>query len=159
MSTSTTSPRSVTLPSAPVFIGGVYAICVLGLLAIFVGNIILSDKDAGREDGPLESIISISVVSTVALVILGLVALWVAGKPERAKVGAIVLGGLSVVALIVFWSGAPGLLGAGAAWLAGLTRGGKPLGGAARVAGLAGAFIALLNIVLTVGGVLLSGIS
>jgi hypothetical protein len=69
-----------------------------------------------------------------------------------------VLGALSVLTVIVFWSGAPGVLGAGAAWLAGLTRGGRPLGGAARVAGLVGAFIALLNVVLSVGGVLISGI-
>ncbi len=69
------------------------------------------------------------------------------------------LGALSVLTVIVFWSGAPGLLGAGAAWLAGLTRGGQPLGGAARAAGLVGVFIALLNVVLSVGGVLLAGIS
>ncbi|ONH30636.1 hypothetical protein BL253_12990 [Pseudofrankia asymbiotica] len=64
-----------------------------------------------------------------------------------------------VATLVVFWSGAPGLLGGCAAWLAGLTRGGRPLGGAARIAGIVGAFIALLNIVLTVGGVIVAAIA
>ena len=62
---------------------------------------------------------------------------------------------MSVLTIIFFWSGAPGILGACAAWCAGLTRGGRPLGGAARVAGIVGAFVALLNVVLTIGGVLL----
>jgi hypothetical protein len=79
--------------------------------------------------------------------------------PERAKVGAILLGALSVLTLVVFWSGAPGVLGACAAWLAGLTRGGRPLGGAARAAGIVGAFIALLNVVLTVGGEIATAIA
>lgn len=63
---------------------------------------------------------------------------------------------LSVLTVIVFWSGAPGIFGAAAAWLAGLTRGGRPLSGAARVAGIVGAFVAALNILLSVGGILLS---
>jgi hypothetical protein len=70
-----------------------------------------------------------------------------------------VLLALSVVTIIFFWSGAPGILGACAAACAGLTRGGRPLTGAARTAGIIGAFIALLNVVLSVGGVLLAGVS
>ena len=66
---------------------------------------------------------------------------------------------MSLLTLIAFWSGAPGVLGAGAAGLAGLTRGGRPLGGAARVAGLVGVFIALLNVVFTVGSIALSGVT
>ena len=78
--------------------------------------------------------------------------------PERARIGAVVFAALSVVTIIVFWSGAPGLFGASAAWLAGLTRGGRPLGGAARVAGIVGAFVAVLNILLSVGGIVLSAL-
>jgi hypothetical protein len=61
-----------------------------------------------------------------------------------------------VLTMIVFWSGAPGLFGAAAAWLAGLTRGGRPLGGAARIAGIVGAFVVVLDVLLTVGGLVLS---
>jgi hypothetical protein len=159
MSTSTAAPRTVNLPSARVFIGAVYAICVLGTIAVEVGDIVFTDKDPHRNEGPIDSILSIGILGTAALLIVVGLGLWLVRTPERAKVGAIVLGALSVVTLIAFWSGAPGIFGAGAAWLAGLTRGGRPIGGAARVAGLVGAFIAVLNVVLSVGGFLLSGIA
>lgn len=158
MSAPTLATRSVSLPSARVFVGGVYAVCVLGLIAVFVGEIVFTDKDPYRSEGPVESIIGVGLVGTAALVIGVGITLWLRRTPERAKVGAILLGALSVLTLVVFWSGAPGVLGACAAWLAGLTRGGRPLGGAARVAGIVGAFIALLNVVLTVGGVIASGV-
>ena len=159
MATSTTATRSVPLPSARVLVGTVYAVCVLGLIAVFVGDIVFTDKDPHRSEGPIESIISVGLVGTSALVIGVGLALWLGRTPERAKAGAILLGALSVLTLVVFWSGAPGVFGACAAWLAGLTRGGRPLGGVARVAGLVGVFVALLNFVLTVGGVLSSGIA
>jgi hypothetical protein len=159
MSTSTAATRSVALPSARVFVGAAYAVCVLGLLAVFVGQIIFTDKDPHASQGPIASIVSVGLFGTGALVIGVGLALWLVRTPERAKVGAILLGALSVLTLVVFWSGAPGVLGACAAWLAGLTRGGRPLRGAARVAGIVGAFIALLNIVLTVGGVILTGVA
>jgi hypothetical protein len=152
MSTSTAATRRVSLPSAPVHIGTVYAVCVLLLLAIFVGDILFTDNDPYRSEGPVQSIISVGAIGTAALIISVGAGLWLVRTPERAKVGAILFGALSVVTLFVFWSGAPGLLGASAAWLAGLTRGGRPLGGAARVAGIVGVFIALLNVVITVGG-------
>jgi len=152
MSTSTRATRSVSLPSAKVLVGGVYAVCVLGLIAVFVGEIVFTDNDPYRSEGPIESMITVGVIGTAALVIGVGTALLLMRTPERAKVGAILLGALSVLTLVVFWSGAPGVLGACAAWLAGLTRGGRPLGGGARVAGIVGAFIALLNVVLTVGG-------
>jgi len=153
MSISTsTSTRSVTLPSAPVLIGAVYAVCVLGLLAIFTGAIVFTDVDPYKSEGPIDSIISVGLIGTLALAIGVGLSLWLVRTPERAAVGAVVLGTLSVLSLVVFWSGAPGVFGACAAWLGGLTRGSRPLGGAARVAGIVGAFIAGLNIVLTVGG-------
>ena len=155
MSTSTATPRSVQLPSAPVLVGAVYAVCVLGLLAIFTGEIIFSDKDPNRSEGPVESLISVSIVGTAALVIGVGLALWSVRSAERARVGSFVLLALAVLTIVFFWSGAPGILGACAAWTAGLTRGARPLGGAARVAGIVGAFLALLNVVLTVGGIAL----
>jgi hypothetical protein len=151
----TTGTRSFALPSAPVFIGVVYAVCVLGLIAIFVGTIVFSDVDPYENDGPIESIVSVGVVGTAALVIGVGLSMWLVRTPERAAVGAVVLGTLSVLSLVVFWSGAPAVFGACAAWLGGLTRGSRPQGGAARVAGIVGGFIAVLNVVLTIGGTII----
>jgi hypothetical protein len=154
MSTSTPATRSVSLPSARVLVGAVYAVCVLGLIAVHAGEIVFTDKDPHRSEGPIESIITVGLVGTAALVIGLGIGLFLVRTPERAKVGAILLGALAVLTLPAFWSGAPGVLGACAAWLAGLTRGGRPLGGAARAAGIVGAFIALFNVVLVVGGII-----
>ena len=159
MTTSTAARRSFSLPSAPVLVGGVYAICVLGLIAVFLGEIAFSDKDPHRSEGPIASIIGVGTFGTAALVLGVGLALWLVRTPDRARVGALLLGALSVVTLPVFWSGAPGVFGACAAWLAGLTRDGRPLDGAARAAGIVGAFVVLLNVVVTVGGVLVSGIA
>jgi hypothetical protein len=157
MSTPPTATRSVPLPSARVLAGTVYAVCVLGLIALFVGAIVFTDQDPYESEGPVDSIISIGLVGTAALIIGVGLSLWLVRTPERARVGAILLAALSLLTLVVFWSGAPGLFGACAAWLAGLTRGGRPLGGAARIAGIVGVSIAILNIVLTIGGVIASG--
>jgi hypothetical protein len=156
MSTSTASSRSVQLPSAPVFVGVVYAVCVLAMDVWFTGEIIVSNKDPHRSQGPIDSILSISIFGTTALLIgVGLLA-WLGRTPERARVGSFGLVALSVLTIVFFWSGAPGIIGACTAACAGLTRGGRPLVGGARVAGIVGAFIALLNVVLTVGGVVLT---
>jgi len=161
MTTQTTTPatgRTIQLPSARVLFGAVIVACILLPFAVFLGEILFTDNDPYRNEGPVDSFISIAVVGGAALVIaLGVSALLV-GSPERARVGAVVFGALSVLTVVVFWSGAPGLFGAAAAWLAGLTRGGRPLGGAARVAGIVGAFVAVLNILLAVGGIVLSAI-
>lgn len=155
-STTNVTPRTVQLPSARTLIGAVLSICVLLPLAIFLGEIVLTDHDPYKSEGPVDSIVSISVVGGVAVVLaIGLGALLVR-TPERARIGAVVFAALSVLTVIVFWSGAPGLFGASAAWLSGLTRGGRPLGGAARVAGIVGAFVAVLNILLSLGGYVLS---
>jgi hypothetical protein len=159
MSSTTASSRSFTLPSAPAFIGGVYAACVLVLLATFTFEIAFTDIDPHKNEGPIDSLVSVGLVSTVAVVIALGLSLWLVRTPERASVGAVVLSVLSVLSLVVFWSGAPGIFGACAAWLGGLTRGSRPQGGVARVAGIVGAFVALLNVVLTVGGVVIGAIT
>jgi len=155
MSTSTTTSRTVQLPSAPVLIGTVYAVCVLGLLALFTGEIVFTDKDPYRSEGPVESMIAISILGTAALVIGVGLFLWLRRTPEQARVGTFVLAGLGVLTIVFFWSGAPGVFGACAAACAGLTRDGRPLTGAARMAGIVGAFLALLNVLLTIGSVAL----
>lgn len=156
MTTPTTTPRTVQLPTARVLVGVVYAVCVLAMLVLFAGEVIVSDKDPHRSEGPIESIVAISISGTAALIIGVGLSLWFVRTQDRARVGSFVLVALAVLTLILFWTGAPGVLGACAAWCAGLTKGGRPLGGGARVAGIVGAFIALLNVVLTIGGVLLS---
>ena len=156
MSTSTTASRSVQLPAAQTLVAGVYAVCVLGLLGIFTAELIFSDKDPHRSGGPIDSLISVAAVGTAALVLGVGLAAWLSRTPERARVGTFVLVALSVLTVPFFWSGAPGILGACTAWCAGLTRGARPVGGAARIAGIVGVFVALLNVVLTVGGVALS---
>lgn len=155
----TPARRTLPLPSARGLIGGVYAICVVGLVAVFVGEIAFTDVDPHKSEGPIESIVSVSVVGTTALAICLGLGLWLVRTPERARIGAVVFGALSVVGLVLFWSGAPGLFGATAAWLAGMTRGGRPSSGAARAAGIVGAFIALVNVLLTVGGVLFAAVN
>jgi hypothetical protein len=156
MSTSTAGPRSIELPSSWVLVGTVYAVCVLALLALFAGEIILSGQDPHRSEGPIESIVSISIAGTAALVVGVGLTTWFVRMPERARIGSLVLAALAALTIPFFWSGAPGILGACAASCAGLTKGARPLGGGARVAGIVGAFIALLNVVLTAGGVVLA---
>ena len=155
----TSAQRRVQLPSGPVLVGIVYAVTVLFLLAVFAGDIVFTDKDPHRDEGPIESIIAISIGGTVALVIGVALALWFVRTADRARLGSFVLVALSVLTIVFFWAGLPGIFGACAAWCAGLTRGGRPLGGGARVAGIVGAFIALLNVVLTIGGVLLAPVT
>jgi hypothetical protein len=66
-----------------------------------------------------------------------------------------VFGVLSWLSIVLFWAGVPGLLGAGATWQAGLTSGDTPQQGAARTAGIAGLFAAILNCaVATIGAIL-----
>jgi hypothetical protein len=159
MPSSTLSSRSVQLPSAFVLVGGVYAVCVLAMDALFLGVILFGDGDPHRSEGPIDSLVTISVVGTLALAIGVGLALWFGRTPGRARVGSLVLVALAVLTIVFFWSGAPGILGACAAWCAGLTRGGRPVEGASRAAGIVGAFLALLNVLLTIGGVLLSPVA
>lgn len=68
------------------------------------------------------------------------------------------LGVLAIIALPVFWSGAPATLGACAAWLGGLARGSHPQAGAARGFGIVGVVIAVLVIaVLVIVGTVFGG--
>lgn len=148
--TTSLATRSLTLPPAPVLVGGAYLLTVLGNIAYSVGQIVFTDVDPGADDGPIESIIGVAAAGTVALVLALAVGLALRGSPARDTAGAIVLAVLAIPAVIAFWSGAPAVIGAAAAWKAGLTKGTRPLGGAARVAGLVGLIIALADVVLIV---------
>jgi hypothetical protein len=155
MSTQTLATRKVSLPSPTVFIALVYALTVGFTELWFAGDIVFTDVDPYANDGPVESMVAIGIIGTAALVLVVALGGWLVRRPERAKAGAVVLATLSIVTMLFFWSGAPGIIGAGAAWQAGLLRGGRPQLGAARVAGIVGLFAAALNVALTVGGLLI----
>ena len=143
------------VPSAPVLIGGVYALCVLAVIAFPAGSIVFTDEDPFRSEGPVEEIVSIGVAGTTALAVGVLAGLALVRSPGTARVGAIVFSALAIITLVFFWSGAPGIFGAVAAWLAGLTRGRRLLDGTACFFGVIGLCVAILNPIVSLGGALL----
>ena len=156
MSTSPTSLRTVTLPSARVFVGAVYAICVLGMIAVFVGVIVFTDQDPLEREGPIRSIIGVGILGTAALLIVIGMGLWQALPPtghdgcNRAR--SLVPAHLDRVLVRSTrrprrwcrWARRPDPRAAA-------------VGRAAGSSGIVEVFIALLNVVLSVGAVLLSG--
>jgi hypothetical protein len=138
--------------SPPVLVGGAFALTTLLSIVFHVGEILFTDHDPHAPAGPIESILSVAVVGSVSLVIALAIAIPLSGDPDRAKTGAIVLGVLTIVSLPVFWSGAPAVFGATAAWLGGLARGSYPQTGAARGFGIVGLVVVVLEIVATVFG-------
>jgi hypothetical protein len=147
------------VPSAPVLIGGVYAICVLLMELIFAAQILFTDTDPHAPEGPIESMVSIGWVGTAALLLGVLPGLALARTAGGAKAGAIGYGALSVVILVFFWSGAPGIFGAVAAWLGGLTRGRSPQTNVARGFAIVGLCIAILNAIVSIGGTAASALA
>jgi hypothetical protein len=139
-------------PSPAVLVGGTFALTTLLNIAFHVGEILFTDHDPYAPEGPIAGIESVAVVGGIGLVLALAIAVPLSRDPQRAKVGAIVLGALAIITLPVFWSGAPATLGASAAWLGGLARGSHPQAGAARGFGIVGIVIAVLEIVATVFG-------
>ena len=133
--------------SAPLLVGGAFVLSTVVSIAFQVADILFTDNDPHRPQGPIESIESIAVVGVISLIVALAVALPLARNPAKAKIGAIVLGALAIVSLPFFWSGAPAVFGASAAWLGGLTKGGHPQSGAARAFGIIGFVIAILGVV------------
>lgn len=157
MTSSTTSipARSAERRFSPgLLVGGAFAFTTLLNIAVHVGQILFTDYDRNDPEGPIASVQSISFFGALGLVLALAVAVPLSRDPQRAKVGAIVLGSLAVVTLPFFWSGAPAALGACAAWLGGLTRGSHPQTGAARGFGVVGLVITILVIVATVFGLI-----
>ncbi|GAA4413527.1 hypothetical protein GCM10023168_36500 [Fodinibacter luteus] len=151
MTTTTTKATEPRL-SPPVLVGGAFALTTLLSIAIHVGEILFTDHDPNAPDGAIESIQSTAVVGGIGLLLTLAIAIPLSRDPQRAKVGAFVLGVLAVLTLPFFWSGAPASLGAGAAWLGGLARGSHPQTGAARGFGVVGIVIVVLSIVATIFG-------
>jgi hypothetical protein len=154
-----TSSRGLVLPRGPVLVALAYAVGVLGPILVLAGVIAFTDEDPYAPQGPVESMVGIAIFGTIALALALGIALGLGRSPSRAGVAAVILGVLSVVSLVFFWSGAPAVFGACAAWCAGLTRDRRPLGGAARVAGIVGAFVVLFDLVLVIGGFTLAAVA
>ena len=138
--------------SPAALVGGTFALTTLLNIAMHVGEILFTDHDPHEPEGPIESIQSVAVVGGIGLALALAIAIPLSREPHRAKVGAVVLGSLAVLTLPVFWSGAPAVLGASAAWLGGLARGSHPQTGAARGFAVVGIVIVILGIVATVLG-------
>lgn len=151
MTTETTATTDRRLPAA-VLVGGTFALTTLLGIAFHVGEILFTDHDPYAPSGPIESIQSTALVGSIGLVLALAIAIPLSRDPNRAKTGAILLGSLAVITLPVFWSGAPAVLGASAAWLGGFARGSQPQTGAARGFGVVGIVIVVLQIVATVFG-------
>jgi hypothetical protein len=138
--------------SPAILVGGTFALTTLLSIGIHVVEILFTDHDPHAPEGPIASIQSVAVVGGIGLVLALAIAIPLSRDPHRAKVGAIVLAILAIITLPVFWSGAPAVLGASAAWLGGQARGSHPQAGTARAFGVIGMVIAILEIVATVFG-------
>lgn len=92
-----------------------------------------------------QEMVNIGLVGTAALVIGVLVGLYLAKSESASRIGAIIFGALSLLTVVFLWSGAPGVFGAIAAWLGGLTRGRAAQKEASRVFAIIGLGIAILN--------------
>jgi hypothetical protein len=157
--TTATSNRTARGLSAPVLVGGAFVLSTVVGLCFQVAGILFTDQDPHAPEGPINSIESISVVGVLGLVVALAIALPLVRDPAKARIGAIVLGALSLITVPFFWSGAPAVFGACAAWLAGLTKGGQPQTGAARGFGIIGFVVAVLIVVATFVGDIGSAIS
>lgn len=151
MTTDTTRTTDRRLSPA-VLVGGTFALTTLLTIAVHVGEILFTDHDPYAPEGPIETIQGVALLGSIGLILALAIAIPLSRDPQRAKVGAIVLGVLAIITLPVFWSGAPAVLGASAAWLGGLARGSHPQSGAARSVGVVGMVIAVLGIVATLLG-------
>lgn len=149
--TTTETVRTRRLPG-PTLVLGAFALTTLLNILFEAGAVVFQDGDPYRPEGPVDSIVGIAIFGGLALIVALSVALPCSKTPARARIGAIVLGVLSLLTLVIFWSGAPATLGAAAAWLAGFGRGSAPQTGAARGFGIAGFVLAILTVVATLAG-------
>lgn len=156
----TTEPRTSTVvpavtsrgPSGPVLVGGAFLLTTVLGIVVQIAAIVVDGQDPHAPQGPIDSIVSISVAGGGGLVVALALALLLLRDPARTRIGAIVLGALALVSAPFFWSGAPAVFGAAAAWLAGLTKGGRPQTGAARGFGIVGFVVAVLVVVAIIVG-------
>ncbi len=139
-------------PAPALLVGGAFVLTTLLSIAVHAAEVVFTDKDPHAPEGAIASITSIAAVGVTGLVVALAIAVPLSRDAARARTGAIVLGAIAVLALPLFWSGAPAALGACAAWLGGLARGSHPQTGAARGFGIVGIVIVVLEIVAAVLG-------
>ena len=151
-------PRRSIIPAYPVLLGIVFVICTVGMALNLIAAIATDVVDEGPRtlQEQLAGVIGFGI-GGLAVSLLG--AWWFSRTEARAKAGAIVFGALAVPTIILFFSGTPGMFGATAAFLAGLTRGRTPATGAPRVFGIVGLVFAILNMLITVAGVSIAWIA
>lgn len=144
------------IPSYGVLVGVAYAVCVLGMSSSILAEMAVGYTGSGDAPRSLgEQLAGVLGFGTLGLVV-SVLAVRFLDSPRRRQTGAIVLGIAAVPALAFFWCGMPALLGAGAAALAGLTRGRTPEVGVARVFGLIGLAFAIINPIVNAAGVTFS---
>lgn len=155
---STATPQRAVVPAYPVLLGIVFTISTVGMALNLVAAIATDVVDEGPRTlhEQLAGVIGFGL-GGLAVSVLG--AWWFSRTESRAKIGAIIFGVLAVPTIILFFSGAPGMFGATAAFLAGLTRGRTPAAGAPRAFGIIGLVFAILNILITVAGVSIAWIA
>ena len=129
--------------------GTVFLLTTLAGLVFQTVAFMTTDLDPYRAQGPVESIKNIALFGGISLVVALALALPLRRDPARARIGAIALGSLALITLPFFWSGAPAIFGAAAAWLAGLVKDTEPQAGAARGFGIVGLVVAVLVVVAT----------
>lgn len=159
MSTTSITPSSTRrgVPGLALVLGA-FLLSTGANIAVHVGEILFTDHDPGGPEGPVATIVGVALYGVVALALSLAIAVPCASDAGRARTGAVVLGVLALVSLVVFWSGAPASLGAGAAWLAGFGRGTAPQTGAARGFGVVGLVLAVLTIAVSIVGPLTAGL-
>ena len=122
-----------------------YGICVIGMSLSIVAEMAFGYTDSGDQPRSLgQQLAGVLGFGTLGLLVSVATVARLTSRRQR-RVGAMVIGVLTVPSLALFWCGMPALLGAAAAALAGLTRGRTPLDGAARVFGLVGLAFAVIN--------------
>ena len=155
MTASTTSNASTAVAarrgiSGPALLATVFLLTTGAGLAFQTADFAFGfTDDPYRAEGPVDSLKSIALFGGIALLIALAIALPLRRDPGKARVGAMVLGSLALLTLPLFWSGAPAIFGAAAAWMAGLTKDAEPQTGAARGFGIVGLVVAAILVVAT----------
>ena len=153
-----TTHRRGAVPAYSILLGVVFAVCTVGMALNLLAAIATDVVDEGPRtlQEQLAGVIGFGL-GGLAVSVLG--AWWFSRTEARARAGAIVFGALAVPTIILFFSGTPGMFGATAAFLAGLTRGRTPTTGAPRVFGIVGLVFAILNVLITLAGVSIAWIA
>jgi hypothetical protein len=137
--------------SGPALVAIVFLLTTMTGLAFQTADFVFNQTgdDPYRAEGPVDSIKGIALFGGIALVVALAIALPLRRDPAKARIGAMVLGSLALLTLPFFWSGAPAVFGAAAAWMAGLTKDAEPQTGVARGFGIVGIVVAAILVVAT----------